>query len=129
MTVLNCENCTATLRVVPNQAVVTCEFCGTSKVLGEPHIVPPHNASANGAASHSHVAPTVSGTMSHHQRYIAPGFNGVSWAPFPRHNAFVHIVLAFFTCGVGNVLYFLAVAYQQQRWREIHNVSRWNHFH
>lgn len=37
---------------------------------------------------------------------------------YPRNSLIVHIILLFFTCGIGNILYFLYVKYRQHRWED-----------
>jgi hypothetical protein len=37
--------------------------------------------------------------------------------PYPTNSVLVHIVLFFFTCGIGNVVYFLYIRNKQKQWR------------
>ncbi|MCL2605543.1 MAG: hypothetical protein FWD90_13805 [Defluviitaleaceae bacterium] len=40
--------------------------------------------------------------------------------PFPRQSILVHIFLLLFTAGIGNIIYFLYVRSQQNRWYSMH---------
>ncbi len=39
--------------------------------------------------------------------------------PYPRNSVIVHILLFLFTCGIGNVIYFLYINNRQKEW-ELH---------
>jgi hypothetical protein len=40
--------------------------------------------------------------------------------PFPRQSIMIHILLLMFTAGIGNVVYFLYIRNQQNRWYSMH---------
>jgi len=42
--------------------------------------------------------------------------------PEPRHSAFIHVALAFFTGGIGNIFYGAYMADRRRAWRRRHNI-------
>lgn len=36
--------------------------------------------------------------------------------PYPTNSVIIHLLLAFFTCGIGNLIYYLYVKNQQSKW-------------
>ena len=41
--------------------------------------------------------------------------------PYPRNSVAIHLLLAFFTCGVGNLIYFIYIKTQQNKWMMHYN--------
>ncbi|MCL2378954.1 MAG: hypothetical protein FWC77_07495 [Defluviitaleaceae bacterium] len=115
MTALKCEMCTAALQVKPGQQIITCEFCGTSKV--KPNAVPAP------APAPIHAPAANMGEVKHEP--LTPGFSRKFWKPFPRQNPAVHILLLLPTIGIGNLIYFLYIKHKQRRWHEMRsNIMR-----
>lgn len=40
--------------------------------------------------------------------------------PYPTNSVVLHLILAFFTCGVGNLIYFLYIKGQQNKWKAMY---------
>lgn len=68
-------------------------------------------------------APTVfmnAGGASSSSSHDAPGMYGRYVPPYPTQSVVVHILLLLFTCGLGNIAYFLYVRGHQKRWEAMY---------